>query len=648
MRVPYSGPWEYPLPVHVFSRALACAIPALLLVVGFAGGCPSGPTGPDLGRLPLITSDDPKAEAGLRDARQAETAGKVTEAERLYRAFIADYPRDPLRPIAELSLGKLLLARSAHEEARTVFVRMLKHPDRAIAEQGRFYEAIAAHHLGDNEHVANTLQPMIGRTIDPADTSLLLRTLAGAQIQLGDRAAAITAIDLLASEKQPEEDVANARRRLRELIDAEPDATIVMKLYEELPRDGHAWAIAVRRAVHDAHAARDVDRTRQLLSAMKEHNLPFDEQLEEIAMRAAQPSEANPRAIGVILSLSGRARHVGELALRGVMLAAGLPPTGPPKPNAPEVIFRDDGGDPEKALAAVDELVTVHRVIAIVGPMEGHCAQLASVRAQELGVPLIALSPSVGITSRGPMVFQMFPSPRSEAAALIAEAKASGGATRFAVLYPEAPYGEALKAAFSRAAADAGVEVAVTQAYPADATSFGPVVGELAKGQFDALYIADHAARLAMLAPALAAAGLWSAPAGSTHASRRLVQVLAPAVAFDRSLTRSAGRYLQGALFSVPYDASAPQQDETSFQARFAAKFGSKPDAFAAFAHDAYQLARAAADHSGDSRLDVARRLLSQRIERAAGAASGFSKARHPSRATRVLRLRGNSFDVLP
>ena len=61
--------------------------------------------------------------------------------------------------------------------------------------------------------------------------------------------------------------------------------------------------------------------------------------------------------------------------------------------------------------------------------------------------------------------------------------------------------------------------------------------------------------------------------------------VIAPA-GFDPSLATSARRYLQGALFSVPFDAaSAP-----NFVAAYREKFQADPNLFSALGFDAYRL----------------------------------------------------------
>src|SRR5262245_56857441 len=71
-----------------------------------ATGCPHNSGAQDLSSLPAITTSDPHAEADLRAAREASVAGHAAEAERLYRAFLAEHSADPLVPLAHLGLGR--------------------------------------------------------------------------------------------------------------------------------------------------------------------------------------------------------------------------------------------------------------------------------------------------------------------------------------------------------------------------------------------------------------------------------------------------------------------------------------------------------------------------------------------------------------
>jgi ABC-type branched-subunit amino acid transport system substrate-binding protein len=620
---------------------------AVLAVVALAsvsfGGCP-GRGGPDFGRLPTITSDDPQAEADLRDARELDEMGDEDAAEARYRAFLQRRPRDPLAPIAELALGRLLLRRDQVAEAKQHFERVAKHPDPAVGEQGRFYGAVASERLGDHASAVKVLQPMIGRPIDPADTSLLLSTLADALVGLAQYGEAIVVLDTLSSESVPEADRKRAQERITALVGEKASVEEIERLYRDLPHEGQAWRHVVRRAVRDADAAGNTDRVRDLIEVMRDEELPIDETLAAIAVRAERPTEANPQVVGAVLSLSGRGRRVGELALRGLMLAAGLPLQGPPAAGAPQLVFRDDGGDPARAIAAVDDLVTVHRAIAVIGPMDMRAAEAAAKRAEELGVPMILLSPGAPAAEQSAMVYRMFATPADEIDALLAQAKTQGQ-NRVAALLPEGPYGELMQTTLRTQAKALGLAVAEVLRYPASTTAFVEQAQALSRHSFDALLVADVPQRIALIAPALAAAGLWSTPAAErAPAQTRSISVLAPSVAFDAELLLSVGRYLQGATFSVPFDARVTAGASQRFVERFQAQFGESPDTFAALAHDAYRLVRAAVDAGANTRKAVAETLWRAQSTDLAGPSGGLSPEHQARRPTRLLVLSGTQF----
>ncbi|HEX7479862.1 MAG TPA: penicillin-binding protein activator [Polyangiales bacterium] len=614
------------------------------LIFGLAAGCPAAARGPEIGHLPELTSDDPGAEVELREASERNARGEHAAAADAYRAFLKKRPTDRLVPIAQLALGRILLDQGKPDEASALFRAVAAHHDPLVAEHGRFYGGVASERLGQHAVAITALAPMVGRTIEPAETGLLLSTLAAAYVNDGHVAEAIVALQTLSEENVPESDRQAARAQIVELASKKATPADIRKLYDELDHDSYAWRYVALRAVRDADATRDTERTRELLTGLKDHGVAFDDELAAIAMRAEHPSDANPAAVGAILSLSGRARKVGELALRGLMLAAGLPPQGPPTPDTPQIVFRDDAGDPDQAVEAVNELVSAHRVIAIIGPMDAQVALAAGKRAQELGVPLIALTPGAGVAGLGPMVFRYFPTPQAEATALVAQASARG-ARRFAVLHPANAYGESMLAAFQAAVQSASGSVAATASYAPGTTSFGNAVNTLAKSNFDALFVPDAASTLALIAPALAAAGLWSVEPGQPAPSNgRGIALLAPSVGFDPNLPHLAGRYLQGALFSVAFDALDSSAPTRAFVEQFKQHYASTPDTFAVFAHDAYALVRAAVDAGAKTRAQLAEQLPRARSPALAGPGTGFGASREPLQATRILELKGDAF----
>ncbi|MFN9938942.1 MAG: hypothetical protein ACK56I_05660, partial [bacterium] len=77
-----------------------------------------------------------------------------------------------------------------------------------------------------------------------------------------------------------------------------------------------------------------------------------------------------------------------------------------------------------------------------------------------------------------------------------------------------------MRTAVEAEAAAAGLAYAGAEAYEPGATSFGPTMTALAARSFDALVIADASARVALVAPALAAAGITAAVGARSTPSR--------------------------------------------------------------------------------------------------------------------------------
>ncbi|MEO0324012.1 MAG: ABC transporter substrate-binding protein [Myxococcota bacterium] len=605
---------------------------ALLAAVVLGSGCPRRSQTPL--ELPLVTSDDPEAEAELDAARARSTGGDAAAAEEGYRSFLREHPDDPLAAIARLELARLRLAEGAPEEARELLAPLAAHEDQGVGERARFYEGVALHLLGDHQGARDRLTPFVGRTVDPEETATLLTTLAAAADALGDQRGAVSAWDRLASASVAELDRQAARRRLADLVPTLPDDA-VRELEPTLPREGPAWALLAPVALRVAIERGERERALNIATALRERGLAGDDELGEMVLRAERSGATDLRAIGAVLPLSGRGREVGRAALEGLMVAAGVPPSGPPSPNAFRLHFRDSAGDADAAARAVEDLVTLHQVVAIVGPVDGAAARAAGARAAELGVPLLALHPDA--QSGAGLVFRAFPSPEEEAAALVRGARARG-ATRLAVLHPAMGYGERLREAFASAAAAADLTYAGAVSYAPGTTSFREPLEALGELRFDALALPDAAGRILLVAPALAAVGVRS---GVPAAEAGRVQLLVPSVGLRADVVRSAGRYLQGALFAYLFHAPSASGEAALFRDAYAARFGRTPDGYAAAARDGFALVRRAVEAGATSRAEVAGWLRTSGGAATASALGGFADAQGPARGTALLELAG-------
>ena len=620
---------------------LALAATLAITTFGSIAGCPHTGTSA-LEVTPALRTSDPDAESDLHGADQAALDGRSADARAAYERFLAEHAGDPLEPLAHLGLGRVELADGHAEAALAQLDQAAGSSDSVVEERVRFHRGIALYFLHRDAEAIEALSPLRGTTTDPDETRLLLETLATAASRTGDHVLALSALDELHFVSTTDADREDVQRRARAIVDGELAEAELARAYDELRRDRVCWPLVAVAALHAAYDASDAARVRVVAEALRAEHVELAGDLAEIVSRAERIEHADPSVIGAILPLTGSAREIGQRALRGLVLASGAPLDGPAPPGSAQLVFRDDAGDPARAASAVDELVAQHRAIAIVGPLDGPSAEAAAERAQALGVPLITLSPRGDLASAGAMVFRLFPTLDGEARALV-DAATRRGAHRFAILRGAAGYGASMRAAYERAVAAAGGELVADVTYEASATAFGPLVTELAAAHPDAVLLADSAQKVALLAPALAAGGLFPVlPGGSAPRSARGIALLVPSVALDPRMIQTTGRYLQGASFAAPFYAALAEGEGRAFVDAFHARFGSDPDTFAAYAYDAFRLARRAVEGGETTRAGVAARLATMHDVPTAGASGGFDDARSAAHAGRILVLRGD------
>jgi ABC-type branched-subunit amino acid transport system substrate-binding protein len=196
-----------------------------------------------------------------------------------------------------------------------------------------------------------------------------------------------------------------------------------------------------------------------------------------------------------------------------------------------------------------------------------------------------------------------------------------------------------MRQAFEKAVAGTQATLSAI-AYAPTTTNFMREAQQLDKLDVDAVILADGPARVALMAPALASAGLWSVAPGTKPPEGRSILYLIPSSGFDPSLARTARRYLQGALFAVPFDAAAA----TSFTEGYRARFSAEPNLFSAVAHDAYRILEGGLSTGALTRAELSDSLAKVRAEGNATASDGFAQGRGPRIPARIETLLGEAF----
>jgi branched-chain amino acid transport system substrate-binding protein len=147
---------------------------------------------------------------------------------------------------------------------------------------------------------------------------------------------------------------------------------------------------------------------------------------------------------------------------------------------------RDDGGTPEKAIAAATKAISDGAEI-IVGPLFAPSVTAIGPVARSKHVPVIAFSSdrSVG----GPGVYLLSFQPETEVNRIVSYAVQSGHSS-FAALIPNSAYGDKVSGAFSDSVMRAGGRIAGLERFGERAELVGPAAQASMKSGADAILIA--------------------------------------------------------------------------------------------------------------------------------------------------------------
>jgi ABC-type branched-subunit amino acid transport system substrate-binding protein len=177
--------------------------------------------------------------------------------------------------------------------------------------------------------------------------------------------------------------------------------------------------------------------------------------------------------------------------------------------------------------------------------------------------------------------------PQAQVERVVAYA-ASQQVKRFAILYPNSAYGNAVRQAFQDSVVASGGEVATMQAYDPAATDFISTIqalsGSYKSSGFDALMIPEGGSKLRAIASMLPGFDIPVAGPGGGPTPAGTVRLLGTALWGDSGLDREQS--LSGSWF-----ASTPPDRWTAFAQRYQEIYGAAPDPRAGVVYDAVTLA---------------------------------------------------------
>ncbi len=584
---------------------------AFVLVVLSLAGCPRS-------TRKTLTPDVPKhgdadARSRFLQARSAFQRDGSQAGE--FKAIAQDFPNDPIVPWAELYAGIAAVRERKFPEADEQLGKVVaSNADPALTARARLFLGISKNYAGDAAE-ARKLLAGADKAIENDEERTEFLAAVAYSTALGDKPLqALPVFDMLYERVTPAER-ALIVARCAELV-ASVDRNTLERLFDGLAvRKGPAIAAVGSRLVILYDAAGDLPRA----AKMRENMVPvrayvgLPRTITEAEVGGATGGGADSGLVGAVVPLGSREENrIAEAAVAGLGLAAGAP-VG----KGVDAIETRAAVDKTQSAEAVDALAR-QNVIAIVGPIKGSSVDVASARAESLGVPLISLATNAETRTTGKFVFHIRHSPDARARVLAQRALAAGIKT-FAILSPDSDYGRGTSKAFTDAVVQGGGKVVRTITFDPTAKSFADKTSKL-KDDWEAVFVAADAQKLGLIAPALAVAGHIPRPLPLPKKkliNGRAVLLLALAEGLDARYLTQAGRHTTGAFLAPGFYPDPADPTQKPFIDRFVAAYGHPPGPTEAYAYDAAQLAAAA---GGGGRAGLAATLAKAQLTGVTGA----------------------------
>jgi branched-chain amino acid transport system substrate-binding protein len=564
---------------------------------------------------PGISQRSPGQEAVetlFKDAERAYQQKDYARARHLYQSLLANYPRSSLVEDASFRLGEVLYYEGTYAGAQQTFQEFLtKFPRSKLAPDAAHLQGLSLLHLQRYAEARRVLEEAQRSYPNSRQQAYVMLALAEVSMAEGQYVRALEELHALTAARQiPEQVQKEARSQTidivaKKLTPAELE-TVKGRWPLEFPTDyillrqtRETWN---RREVIQAEAT-----AKEFLTKFPDHPEAHEMRTLLTHLEQARTVSVDRDKIGVILPLSSPRRRgwvseVGQNALQGIQVAFAREGFNPLK-----IEVRDSKADLSTTAAVVEELATVERVIAVVGPLFNETTEVGAKKALQFRVPLITPgAPSLTIPADNPYLLRTALTNRLEARRIAEYAVGNLGLRRFAILYPDDPPGRESAETFHSRVSELRAEVIGRHAYAPNQVDFTVAMRQLGglmdeelkrasagvggglppegvtemratngKLAYEALYLPRSFERLQFLTPAIRLFNITG------------ITLLGESGWNHPELVKRAGTFVEGAVFMDGFFAGASDPQVREFVQNYRAMFNTTPDLMAAQSHDA-------------------------------------------------------------
>lgn len=575
------------------------------------------------GCVPKPPSEVPRpkqASQGLFNAAEKYFhAGQYEKAVELYQRYLEANPRGENSRLALYRMAGIAADRYRYKDSLALLKRIIReYPNHPELPRVTYDLAHTYYRMGDYQQAKKISEEWLGRYPSNHIRGDVLFLLGNALSAMGDTPAAFQRWLQASKSDWGIYNASAMRKEVRErILDLINGASLQdLKAMEPFARGSayapplyHKMALALlqENRLPEAKAA----AAALVRSTPEQHWVDLGR---EILERVEEALSVKPGAVGCLLPLSGPFAIYGQEVLNGILL--GLDPLKPGEGANLELLIRDTHGEPDQAVSQLEDLVKTEHVITVIGPLASKPASAVAKSAQELGVPIITLTQKEGVTQEGDMVFRNFLTPNKEIDSLVNAAVNGLGMKRFGILFPDNSYGRFFMNLFWDKVDAAGGRITAVESYKPGQTDFAVQIKKMvglyyprpaplkrrmqelrylraeehidfnAQGQpepivdFDAVFIPDSSDMVAIIAPQFPFHNVFG------------IRLLGTSIWQSPELIRSAGDYVQGAIFPTSFFAGQDKEAVKNFVERYQENFESEPGVLAATGYDTMQFVK--------------------------------------------------------
>ncbi len=291
--------------------------------------------------------------------------------------------------------------------------------------------------------------------------------------------------------------------------------------------------------------------------------------------------------IGAVLAVTGGASFLGGPEARTLnMLVAERNAKGGIKGDKIDMIIKDTGGSPEKAVSFVKQLIEEDHVVAIIGPSTSGETMAVKKIAEDAGTPLISCAAAEAIVN--PVAEYVFKTPQNDsfAAEKIFQEMNRMKISKVAVLSGNTGFGQAGKGQIEKLAPKYGITIVENEVYDKGATDLSAVIAKIkADPEVQAVINWSIVPAQAIVAKNMRQAG-WEVPLFQSHGYGNIKYAQAGGVA-SNGIIFPAGRLLVADLLP---DGNPQKALLVKYIKDYQTKFKETASTFGGHAYDAFKI----------------------------------------------------------